>query len=188
VRLFGRRKPLHERLLDEGGLADSPTATAAPVAGPAVRPDVHGNARGREWDAFATVAAPELAGEELAFDVLPDRTLLVATQEGDESLTALAEAIERELEPPYRARAVRQSSELWAVAAHALQVVRLPDRDGDALELTVRGDERRLIVDGIHEFGGVPELEALGQSRHGEYVVRAERLDEDWWEVRLDPL
>jgi hypothetical protein len=190
VRLFGRRKPLHELLLEEGELREPPPAAhaEAPVAGQGVRPDVHGFAREREWDALATVEAPELAGDELAFDVLPDRTVLVETQEGDKPLTALAEAIERELTPPYRARAVRQSSELWAVAARTIDVVRLPDRSGEALELTVRGGERRLVVDGIREFGGVPELEELGESRHRDYVVRAERLDDDWWEVRVDLL
>jgi hypothetical protein len=188
--MFGRRKPLHERLLEEGGLAETPppAATTATPAGPPVRADVHGFTREREWDAFATVAAPELAGDELAFDVLPDRTVLVETQDGDGSLTALVDTIERELAPPYRARAVRQSEELWAVAARGIEVVRLPDRGGDALELTVRGDERRLIVDGMQEFGGVPELEELGESRHPDFVVRAERLDDDWWEVRVDPL
>jgi hypothetical protein len=195
MNLFGRRKPLHERLLEEGGLVETPPAvtttpalTATPETGPAVQPDVHGFAREREWDALATVDAPELAGDELAFDVLPDRTVLVETQQGDKPLAALAEAIERELTPPYRARAVRQSSELWAVAARTIDVVRLPDRGGDALELTVRDGERRLMVDGIREFGGVPELEGLGESTHRDYVVRAERLDDDWWEVRVDPL
>ena len=190
MRLFGRRKPLHELLLEEDELSELPLAASseAPVAAQGVQPDVHGFAREREWDALVTVEAPELAGDELAFDVLPDQTVLVETQKGDTPLTALVEAIERDLTPPYRARAVRRSSELWAVGARAIDVVRLPDRGGDALELTVRGGERRLIVDGIREFGGVPELEELGESRHRDYVVRAERLDDDWWEVRVDPL
>jgi hypothetical protein len=188
VRLFGRRKPLHERLLEEAGLVESSPPPAPPLSGTTVPPGVHGFAREREWDALATVAAPELAGDELAFDVLPDRTVLVEAQEGDKPLTSLVDAIERDVKPPYRARAVRQSNELWAVAAQAIEVVRLPGRVGDGLELSVRGDDRRLIVDGAREFGGVPELEALGESRHRDYVIRAERLDEDWWEVRVDPL
>jgi hypothetical protein len=114
--------------------------------------------------------------------------VLVETQEGDKPLTALVDTIERELAPPYRARAVRQSEELWAVAARRIEVVRLPGRGGDALELTVQSDERRLTVDGLREFGGLRELEELGESRHPDFVVRAERLDDDWWEVRVDPL
>jgi hypothetical protein len=184
--LFGRRKPLHERLLEEGGLGGEPPPPRVPTA--AVPPGVHGLAREREWDALSTVEAPDLAGDEIAFDVLPDRTVLVEAQEGDGPLTALLDEVEQELKPPYRARAVRQSGDLWALAARRLEVVRLPERKGEALELSVRGDDRRLIVDGMREFGGVPELEALGSSLHRDYVVRADRLDDDWWEVRIDPL
>jgi hypothetical protein len=188
MRLFGRRKPLHERLLEEADLAEptAPTSTSAPA--PLAPTDLHGLPRGREWDALATVEAPDLAGDELAFDVLPDSTILVDRQEGEEPLTPLVEAIERDLKPPYRAQAVRQSSELWAVAAREIEVVRLPNRSGDTVELTVRGDDRQLLVDGTREFGGVPELQVIGEARHRDYVVRAGRLDEDWWEVRVDPL
>lgn len=188
MRLFGRRKPLHERLLEEAGLAESPSAAAAPVTVHVPAPAIHGSAREREWDAVATVDAPGVAGQEVVFDVLPDRTLLVDSEEGDEPLAPLADAVERELRPPYRARAVRQAGELWAIAARRIEVVRLQDGPGDALELSVRGGERQLVVDGVRAFGGMPELEALGDAHHREYVVRAERLDEDWWEVRVDPL
>jgi hypothetical protein len=187
VQLFGRRKPLHERLLEQGGLAGPSGPSPSSRGRPTAEVGVHGLAREREWDAVATVEAADLSGTEFAFDVLPDRTLLV-DGDSDEPLTPLADALERELRPPYRARAVRQSGELWAVAARAIEVVRLPDRDGNSLELSVRGDDRELVVDGVHEFGGIPELETLAGSRHREYVVRAERLDEDWWEVRIDPL
>ena len=149
---------------------------------------MHGVARRRQWDAVATVQAPELRGDAIAFDVLPDRTVLVDEEEGDAELAPLAEAIERELEPPYRAQAVRQSTELWAVAARSIEVVRLPEREGDAIELSKRGEERTLTVDGAREFGTVPELDALAGARHRDYVVRAERLDGDWWELRADPL
>jgi hypothetical protein len=206
VGLFRRRKPLHERLLEEGGLGERPAAKppvrdSGPVEGNWGDRDVppgraersrtagtHGLARHREWDAVATVAAPDVEGERLAFDVLPDRTVLVEQEAGEESLAPLADAIERELRPPYRAHAVRQSPDLWAVAARSIEVVRLPQRVGESLELSVRGAERTLTADGAREFGTVPELEELAASRYPEYVARAERLDEDWWEVRIDPL
>jgi len=187
VGLFRRRKPLHERLLEEAGL-EAPPPDARPVTGGTREPGVHGIARQREWDAVATVQAPEISGDELAFDVLPDRTVLVDDEEGDASLAPLADAVERELQPPYHARAVRQSNELWAVAARAIDVVQLPGRAGETIELSVRGGERTLTVDGAREFGAVPELEALGGGRSPDYVVRAERLDGDWWEVKVDPL
>jgi hypothetical protein len=188
VPLFRRRKPLHERLLDEAGLSEPPLRDARPLTGGSREPGVHGIARQREWDALATVAAPDLPGDLVQFDVLPDKTLLVENEAGDEPLAPLADAIERDLAPPYRARAVRQSSELWAVAARSIDVLRLPGRPGDSLELSVRGGERDLRFDGAREFGTVPELEALGAERHEDFVVRAERLDDDWWEVRVDPL
>jgi hypothetical protein len=184
--LFRRQKPLHERLLEEAGL-DPPQHDARPVVGGARETGVHGIARQREWDSVATVRAPDIGGDELAFDVLPDRTVLVEDEEGDASLAPLADAVERELKPPYRARAVRQSEELWAVAARAIDVVRLQKQDGDTIELSVRDGERTLAVDGAREFGSIPELEALAGS-HADYVVRAERLDGDWWEVKVDPL
>jgi hypothetical protein len=185
VPLF-RRKPLHERLLEQAGL-DSPSDDR-PVVGGTREPGVHGLARRREWDVVAAVEAPELKGNEVAFDVLPDRTVLVDQEEGDADLGPLADAVERDLQPPYRARAVRQSQELWAVAARTIEVVELPDQEGDAIELTKRGDEHMLVVDGTKEFGSVPALEQLASGRHRDYVVRAERLDGNWWEVRVDPL
>jgi len=186
VGLFRRRKPLHERLLEDAGL-EVPRHDARPVVGGAREPGVHGIARQREWDAVATVHAPDIAGNELAFDVLPDRTVLVDEEEGDAPLAPLADAVERELKPPYRAKAVRQSEELWAVAARAIDVIRLPGQDGDTIELSVRDDERTLAVDGAREFGTISELEGLAAGRR-DYVVRAERLDGDWWEVKVDPL
>jgi hypothetical protein len=187
VGVFRRRKPLHERLLEQGGL-EPPAQDTRPLVGGTREVGVHGVARHREWDAVATVEAPELGGDTVEFDVLPDRSVLVEEETGDADLAPLAEAIERDLTPPYRARGVRRGERLWAVAARSIEVVRLPDRRGDAIELSTRGDERSLTVDGAREFGSVPELERLAASRYGDYVVRAERLDGDWWEVRIDPL
>jgi hypothetical protein len=181
-----RRKPLHERLLEEAGL--DRTHDDRPVVGGTREPGVHGIARRREWDAVSTVAAPEVKGKEVAFDVLPDRTVLVDSEEGDADLGPLADAVERELTPPYRARAVRQSQELWAVAARKIEVVELKGQAGDTVELSKRGDDRTLSVDGAREFGTVPQLEAVASGRYGDYVVRAERLDGDWWELEVDPL
>jgi len=185
--LFRRRKPLHQRLLEQAGL-EVPQADARPVIAGSREPGIHGIARQRDWDAVATVQAPDISGDELAFDVLPDRTVVVDEEVGDAPLAPLADAVERELQPPYRARAVRQSEDLWAVAARAIDVVQLPGRAGETIELSVRGGERVLSVDGAREFGSDPELEALGAGRHRDYVVRAERLDGDWWEVKVDPL
>ena len=93
---FRRRKPLHQRLLEQAGL-EVPQADARPVVGGTREPGVHGIARQREWDAVATVEAPDISGDELSFDVLPDRTVLVDEEEGDAPLAPLADAVEREL-------------------------------------------------------------------------------------------
>jgi len=134
--------------------------------------------RARRWDAVAAADAPGLAGNESEFVVLPDGTLL-----GEPTQVQLADALD--LEPPYRAEAVRREGNLWAVAARRIDVVEIAQRiDGDSIELTVTEDERTLIVDGVRTFGSVPELERPQRS----YAVRADRLDGDLWEVRASPL
>jgi len=173
--IFRRNEPLHERLAREGGLVEpEPGASRAPWREVAV----HGIQRGREWDATVTVEAPGIDGDAATFVVLPDGAVLV--EEGpDSSLQPLADAVEQELPPPYRARAARQRGDLWAVQARKIDVLRLRNApDGDSIELT----PDTLLVDGARTFGSVPELEGLGD------VVRAERLDGDLWEVRASPL
>ncbi len=172
--LFGRHEPLHERLAREGGLAPEP-----PDPRPAWQETgIHGIARAREWDVTVTAEAPGLAGDAARFVVLPDKTLLV--EEGpDQSLEPLAAAVEESLQPPYRARAVRQSESLWAVQARRIRVVEIPDGpEGDTIELTPDA----VHVDGERAFGTIPQLSELGD------VVRAERLDGDLWEVQVAAL
>jgi hypothetical protein len=167
---------LHVRLAEEGGLAGpAPDLDPRPLWGEV---GIHGVARARRWDAVATAEAPGLAGDEAEFVVLPDGTLL-----GEEAQTPLADALE--LDPPYRAEAVRRHGALWAVAARGIDVLEI-DReiDGDELELTVVGGERTLLVDGLRSWGSVPELER----GRGDYAVHATRLDGRLWEVRASQL
>ena len=127
--------------------------------------------------------APEVEGASAVFVALEDGSLLVEEGEGD--LTALADAIEQEVARPYRATAIHRGGSRWAVAAHGLHVLELPEPGGDEIELAVNGDERTLVVDGNRSFGTIPELEALAT---GDVVIRASRLDGTLWEVRVDPL
>jgi hypothetical protein len=180
VSLFRRREPLHERLAREGGLIEPPLHEATVPRWGEV--GIHGVARPREWDVVATVEA-DLQGERAAFVVLPDRTIVV--EEGPDKLEPLAEAVERDLDPPYRAEAVKRAEQLWAVAARRIELISLPDRPGDELELTVRDGSHTLVVDGEPEFGTVPALESLIQ---GDGVVRARRIDGAEWEIRVDRL
>lgn len=195
--IFRRSEPLHERLAREGGLNPEP-----PDPRPAWQETgIHGIARAREWDMTATADAPELEGDSARFVVLPDGTLLV--EEGPDaspsaapggavfrpdvggiaddvpSLEALAAAVEEALQPPYRARAARQSGTLWAVQARRIRVVEIPDGpEGETIELT----RDSLLVDDERAFGTIPQLAELGD------VVRAERLDGDFWEVQVGVL
>ena len=89
---------------------------------------------------------------------------------------------------PYRANAVRRGETQWAIAAHRLRVVELPEPGGDEVELVVRGEEKTLVVDGNRSFGTIPELEQLadgdavdpgraaGRRRSGRFVsIRSSR-------------
>jgi hypothetical protein len=170
---FWRRKPLHERLAEEGGLVERPARPSWDQVG------IHGVARPRRWDAVATVEAPGIEGDERDFVLLADGTLM-----GEESDAPLAEAVA--LEPPFRAQAVRRGANLWAVAANRITVVELDDDPGgDTIDLAVRGGERTVLVDGARSFGGISALEQL---LDGEGVVHAERLDETLWDVTVSPL
>jgi hypothetical protein len=180
VGLF-RRKPLHQRLAEEGGLVERSTVPL--FTGVIPETGIHGIARERQYDAVATTEAPDAAGDSARFVGLEDGSLLI--EEGDGDLTAVADAIEHEIARPYRASAVRRGETTWAIAAHRLRVIELPEPGGDEIELVLNGEEKTLVVDGNRSFGTMPELEQLAD---GNAVIRAARLDGSLWEVRVDPL
>jgi len=180
VGLF-RRKPLHQRLAEEGGLVERSTVPL--FTGVIPETGIHGIPRERQYDAVTSTDAPDAEGNSARFVVLEDGTLLI--EEGDGDLTPLADAIEQEIARPYRATAVRRGETTWAVAAHSLRVIELPEPGGDEIELAVRGEDKTLVVDGNRSFGTIPELQRLAD---GDVVIRAARLDGTVWEVRVDPL
>ena len=119
---FWRRKPLHEQLAEEGGLVDP-----MPRRLPWDQVGVHGVPRPRRWDSVVTVEAPGIDGDERDFVLLADGTLI-----GEDADKPLAEAVD--LDPPFRAQAVRRGDDLWAVAANRITVVELDvDPGGDAV-------------------------------------------------------
>jgi hypothetical protein len=198
-----RRETLHEKLLRESGLegVDIGAGPPAPLVPEPKHPGpphlglpheqvtVTGLQRFREWDATATAEAVGLEGDEVSFVALPDGSLVVDEEVGDESLAPLADAIEEQLRPPYRARGVRRHGDVWAVAASKVEVVDLePDVAGDEIELVVRAGERTLTVDGARTFGSAPRFERLAEKRSADYVVHASRVDGSLWEVRVSPL
>ena len=183
---FRRGESLHERLAREGGLVEPPPHDTQPRWG---ETGIHGVARPREWDAVATVEAPDLAGDTLEFVCLPDGSLLLEEGVDADPVAPLADALEQSVRAPYRAEAVRRDPSTWAVAARAIEVVELADEvDGDELVVASDGRETTLTVDGEGALGSVPELERIGASRFDSYVVRAGRLDGNLWDVRVSPL
>jgi hypothetical protein len=196
--LFRRRRPLHEQLAEAGGvlldaqlggpvgLTHDPFGGPTPLgATPLGETGVHGVPRARRWDAVGTTEAPALRGDAVHFVALADGTLVVDEDVPDGALGPLADAIEASLTPPYRAEAVRREGTVWAVAARRIEVVELPGVEGEELEVTVRGLERSLVVDGERSFGLIPALEQLAEH---DAVVRGVRIDEALWEIKVDRL
>jgi hypothetical protein len=175
---------LHWRLAREGGLDDRPSEDLRPSWDKA---GIHGVARPRRWDAVVAAQAPDVQGDRVEFAALPDGTLVVEEEQGKGNLGALAEALETQLDPPYRAEGVRQNDDVWAVAGRRIEVLELA-AEGEEIELTEHGGERALVVDGAQVFGTIPELETAGRRQGEAYVVRARRLDGDLWELQTDPL
>ena len=141
----------------------------------------------RGWDTVVTADAPEIGGDKVAFVSLPDGSLIVEDEQGDARLDPLANAVEAKIAPPYRAEAVRRSDSLWAVSAQRIRVAQF-EASGDSIELTSTPDGRRLVVDGMPSFGTVPALEELGEGAGPAYALHAERLDGDFWDVRVAAL
>lgn len=194
MRLFGRRKPLHERLAEAGGigLAAGPGGLLADTPGwdgeRRGEPGIHGVPRARRWDAVASADAPGLQGDAVHFVALPDGTLVVDEDEPEGALASLADAVEQTIPPPYRADAVRKGETAWAVAASRIRIASVPGLSGEEAELTSTREGRVLRVDGRTAMGSARELERLGETEGTEYVVLAKRLDGDLWEVEATAL
>ena len=140
------------------------------------------------WDVVTTAETSELHADRYDFAALPDGSLIVDDDTAD-SLSPLADALEKHLGPPYRAAATRQDDTLWVVCARKIRLEQLV-ADGDDLELTSVGSVSTYTVDGADaDVSLAPaELTALGDACGAEYAVRAIRLDGDLWEVTADPL
>jgi hypothetical protein len=205
--LFRRRKEtLNEQLLHEAGL-DGATEAPVPEAGVPEDPSpadpfagtypaqnvlglwVRAMARPGEYDAVVSVHAPEIHGDTAEFATLANGDVIVDTEQGDADLSPLADAVEKNVEPPYRVVARRGEGDMWSVAARGIDVLELDFSDGDEIELASIDGHIDLKVDGKPWNGRIPELEHAGEAANGEdYVVQAERLDGDLWEVRASPL
>jgi hypothetical protein len=185
VPFWRREEPVHEKLAREGGLGAPSEQPVAPLRFDDRLVGIHGAHRAREWDVVATTVAPGLAGDRIVFVILPDETRLL--EEGDGDIEPLAGAVAGQLDLPYRVVAVRQEDERWAVAANEIDARELPGLPGDEITLTLHGMNRELLIDGVEVDESIPALEELVEDEDA-FVLQAERLDGDLWEVRLTPL
>ena len=202
-----RDETLNEQLLREAGLDRATDAEPAqpdtepaqpesvdPYAGTYPADEVWGiwrraMARPGEYDAVVSVHAPDIPGDAVEFATLPNGDVIVDTEQGDADLSPLADAVEKQLRPPYRVVARRGEHDVWSVAARGIDVLELDFAGGDEIELAAQDGRIDLRVDGKPWSGRIPELEHAGEAADGEdYVVQAERLDGDIWEVRASLL
>ena len=190
-----RNETLNEQLLRQAGLDSAqmlgepqppPPAPGPPVSVLAAAGVPDGSrVSPREWDATAVVRAPDLAGERVEFTTIPDGDVIVGEEAGDTDLSPLADAVERHIDPPYRAVAARQEGDLWAVGAKRIAAALISFPAGEKLELSWNGSDAELRVDGEQSDAAIPpELAELGEAAGAAYFVEALRIDGDLWEVR----
>jgi hypothetical protein len=197
VGLFRRRdETYNEQMLREAGLLESqqqdePVSPeleeAATLRLESGRPTDRG--LDKEWDAVVTATAPGLEGDQVEFTTLPEGDIIVGEEQGNANLSDLADAVEEQLQPPYRAVAARQDGDLWGVGAKRIEVAKIPFLEADTLELSRKDSWVEFRVDGEASDAAVPrELEQLGDRAGGDFFVKAERIDGDSWEVRVSAL
>lgn len=167
-----------------GFLSATPGLDGEPGPGSA---GIHGVPRGRTWDVVASASAGELRGETVTFVVLADGTIVVDEEVSDGALQPLAEALERSVDAPYRAAAMRHDGELWTAVAEHVTIVELPGVDEEEIELTVVGGERTLKLDGEPTIRPLPALDALAE-QESDVAIHAERVDGHLFAADVYPL
>ena len=139
------------------------------------------------WDAVAAADCPGLTGDRVTFTVLEDRTIVVADDLPDGVLDPLAEALEETVTLPYRVAAARTEGTLWTGVAESFRPVELPGVTGDAVELSVVGGRRELMIDGEASDASIGPLDELAADQ-GDVAISAERVDGDLFAVDVFPL
>lgn len=187
MRLFGRRRASRQpdSVARPAGLSAEPPGWDGEPRG---EPGIHGIARARRWDAVVSASAPELDGESVDFVALADDTILVDGEPATEAFRPLVDAVQMTLAAPFRADARRQDGGIWAVGASAIVVLEQAGLEGQAVELVVTREGRALHLDGRPSFAPAATFERAGEQEGPEYVVRANRLAGDLWEVEATAL
>ena len=202
--IFRRRKEetLNEQMLREAGIAEDGDTPAEETAPPEPFDPYTGTypadqwssaltramARPGMWDVVTTVHAPGIAGDTVEFATVPAGDMIIDTETGDADLSPFADEVEKELKPPYRVLARREDEDLWSLAARVIDVVELKLEQGDEIELVENGGNTELRIDGEPSQQAIPELEHAGEALGSDFVVQADRLDGDLWEIRASAL
>jgi hypothetical protein len=198
VGLFRRKQEtLNEQLLREAGLDPAQHLGDPPPPSPLEPPPSVISTLGlphdlrlgpKDWDVTVAVTAPGLAGDRIEFTTIPSGDVIVDEETGDADLTPLADAVEKKIEPPYRAVAARQNADLWGVGAKRIEVATFALAEGDTVELSENDGEREVRVDIEPSDVEIPELARLGEQVGADYTIEAKRIDGDLWEIRATPL
>jgi hypothetical protein len=135
-----------------------------------------------------SASAPGLAGESIDFVTLADGTTLAGGETADEAVRPLADAVRAMLDAPFRGEGRRQEGAIWAIGASSILVLAQAGLEGHDVELVVTREGRALHVDGRPSFVPAATFEQAGEQEGPEYVVRANRLVGDLWEVEATAL
>jgi hypothetical protein len=169
-----------------------------------VESGVSGLSRTREWDVIVPLTLPDLGERhpaEIEFVALGDGVFRHEGRVAPALLERLSAEVERELEPPFAARAVRRTEDEWIVAARMLNnadLLSLPEAvQADSLEVAVSPDgEEVVLVDGealarpadAATADALAELGRRGRDRFQAFVARADKVDDEHWQLTIDPL
>jgi hypothetical protein len=129
----------------------------------------------------------ELPGSAYDFVTLADGSTVVDEDAPD--ISDIADAVEQDLAPPYRASAVKQDDGYWLVTARPITVEEFA-LEGDEADVSSSGGVTTFRIDGADaDAARIPSrLLRVGEEIGPDYVLRAKRIDGDLWDVRPDPL
>jgi hypothetical protein len=179
-------RPKSEKDLVEGFEAkkvddESPASEASAASEPEESAE---GARG----VVVSLLAPDVAGDYAVFVALPERLIIVEEQEGDSDLGVLADVVEKRLQAPYRARALRVDGQRFVVVAGEIETVELSGLDGEELVVFALPDgQRTAVLDGARYELASPEVEAILEES-APCLLRLENVDDSVWEVSVDLL
>ncbi len=177
---------------EEAGESSAPEpAQKMPEATGAAEPEEKAEDEDDEEESRGVVVsllAPDVAGDYAVFVALPERLLIVEEQEGDSDLGILADAIEKRLRAPYRARALRVDERRFVVVASGIETIELPGLDGEELVVFALPDgQRTAVLDGESQQLANAQVEAILEES-APCLLRLENVDESVWEVSVDLL